>query len=53
MVVIYMAILSKMEDSGCISDAVTYAIVIQALFGKSKIDMAEKLLFEMVARSLL
>ncbi|MCI78197.1 pentatricopeptide repeat-containing protein, partial [Trifolium medium] len=39
-----------MEDNGCIPDAVTYEIVICALFEKGKIDMAEKLLCEMIAR---
>jgi pentatricopeptide repeat protein len=45
--------LSKMEDNGCIPDAVTYEIVIRALFEKGKIDMAEKLLCEMIVRGLL
>jgi len=37
-----LALVSKMEDSGCISDAVTYEIVIRALFGKGKIEVYYK-----------
>jgi pentatricopeptide repeat domain-containing protein 1/leucine-rich PPR motif-containing protein len=47
------ALLSKMEDSGCIPDAVTYGTIIHALFKKDENDKAKKLLLEMSARGLL
>jgi len=44
---------SKMEDNGCIPSAVTFEIIINALFEKDENDKAEKLLHEMIARGLL
>ena len=48
-----LAMLSKMEDKGCIPNAVTFEILICALFEKDGNDKAEKLLHEMIARGLL
>ena len=48
-----LALLSKMEDNGCIPNAKTYEIIILSLFEKDENDMAEKLLREMIARGLL
>jgi pentatricopeptide repeat protein len=48
-----MTLLSKMEDNGCIPDAVTYQTIIYALFENDENYKAEKLLREMVARGLL
>ncbi|RHN52629.1 putative pentatricopeptide [Medicago truncatula] len=48
-----LALLSKMEENGCIPDAKTYEIIILSLFEKDENDMAEKLLREMIMRGLL
>ncbi|KAL5173797.1 putative pentatricopeptide repeat-containing protein, mitochondrial [Glycine soja] len=48
-----LALLSKMEDNGCIPNAITFDIIICALFEKDENDKAEKLLREMIARGLL
>ncbi|QHO12271.1 Pentatricopeptide repeat-containing protein [Arachis hypogaea] len=48
-----LALMSKMEDNGCLPNAVTFEIVIRALFENGENDMAEKLLREMIARGLL
>nr|AFK39839.1 unknown [Medicago truncatula] len=48
-----LVLLSKMEENGCIPDAVTYEIIICSLFDKDKNDKAEKLLREMITRGLL
>ncbi|KAL2335578.1 hypothetical protein Fmac_016791 [Flemingia macrophylla] len=42
-----------MEDNGCIPNAITFEIIICALFQKDENDKAEKLLLEMIARGLL
>ena len=42
-----------MEDKGCMPDAVTFDIIIWALFEKDENDKAEKILREMIARGLL
>ena len=48
-----LALQSRMEDNGCISDAVTFEIMIRAFFDKDENDKAEKLVREMIARGLL
>nr|XP_025653131.1 pentatricopeptide repeat-containing protein At1g62590-like [Arachis hypogaea] len=48
-----LACLSKMEDNGRLPNAVTYEIIICALFKKGENDNAEKLLREMISRGLL
>jgi pentatricopeptide repeat protein len=48
-----ITLLSKMEDNGCVSDAVTYETIIRALFENDENDKAEKLLREMIVRGLL
>jgi len=48
-----LSMLSKMEDNGCKANAVTFEIIISALFEKDENDKAEKLLHEMIARGLL
>ncbi|CAI8583689.1 unnamed protein product [Vicia faba] len=48
-----LALLSKMEDNGCIPNVITYEIVIQAVLRKGKKNMAVRLLCEMSARGLL
>jgi len=42
-----------MEDSGCTPNAVTYEILIRALFESDRNDKAVKLLREMIVRGLL
>jgi pentatricopeptide repeat protein len=46
------ALLSKMEDNGCIPDVITYRTIIYALFENDENDKAEKFLYEMIARGL-
>ena len=48
-----LAMKSKMEDNGCIPNAVTFEIIIRSLFEKDENDKAEKLLHEMIAKGLL
>ncbi|KAL4375021.1 hypothetical protein AHAS_Ahas05G0240100 [Arachis hypogaea] len=48
-----LALLSESEDNGCLPNIVTFETVIRALFEKDENDMAEKLLWEMIARGLL
>ena len=48
-----LAMKSKMEENGCIPDAVTFEIIIRSLFVKDQNDKAEKLLHEMIAKGLL
>ncbi|BAT97745.1 hypothetical protein VIGAN_09127800 [Vigna angularis var. angularis] len=44
---------SKMEDSGCLSNVITFEIIISALFKKDETEKAEKFLHEMISRELL
>jgi pentatricopeptide repeat domain-containing protein 1 len=48
-----LALLSKMEENGCIPNAVTYEKIIHSLFDKDENEKAEKLLREMITRGLL
>ncbi|XLS94632.1 hypothetical protein HN51_070640, partial [Arachis hypogaea] len=48
-----IALLSEMEDNGCLPDAVTFETLIRALFEKDENDIAKKLFREMIARGLL
>jgi pentatricopeptide repeat protein len=47
------SLLSKMEDNGCIPNAVTYETIIRALFENDENDKALKLLQEMIGSGLL
>jgi pentatricopeptide repeat protein len=47
-----MTLLSKMEDNGCIPNAITYQTIIYAHFENDENDKAEKLLRDMIARGL-
>lgn len=44
---------SKMENNGCIPDAITFEILIRAFFEEDENDKADKLLCEMIAKGLL
>lgn len=48
-----LALLSEMEDSGCIPNAITYEVIIRAFFEKCENDKAEKFLCEMMVKGLL
>jgi pentatricopeptide repeat protein len=47
-----IALLSRMEDNGCIPDIVSYETIIYSLFQKDERDRAEKLVREMIAKGL-
>lgn len=48
-----LALLSRMEDNGCIPDLVSYETIMYALFEQNERDKAEKLLLEMISRGLI
>lgn len=48
-----LSLLLKMEENGCIPNAITYEIIIRALFQNDENDKASRLVREMIARGLL
>lgn len=48
-----LALLSRMEDNGCIPDLVSYETIMYALFEQNERGKAEKLLLEIISRGLI
>lgn len=45
-----LTLLANMKDNGCIPNAITFEVMIHALFEKDENDKTEELLSEIVAR---
>ncbi|QCD92315.1 Pentatricopeptide repeat [Vigna unguiculata] len=48
-----LSLWSKMENNGCLPDAIAFEIIITALFEKDETDKADTFLREMISRGLL
>jgi len=48
-----LTLFSQMEDNGCMASAVTFDIVIHALFEKNETDEAKKSFLKIITRHLL